>query len=136
MHRTQILLLISIKNEFCIHKFFLSHSKEYETVTIKSKNYPNYSFGVRRESISDLYITTGHVISFDKLTPGLTGNPESVSFRSIEDGKYIVNQDTLLRLKEFKHNEDFKKAASFNIIHDKFFAVSILYQILPQHPAF
>ena len=71
-----------------------------------------------------LSIAKDNFTSFYVESPGLTTDPEFVSFRSSEDAKYLVNSNLLLELKEFEDSDEFRKAASFRIIQDKFFEVS------------
>ena len=97
-----------------------------ETVTIQSKNFPDYRFGIHsEESLTELYIVNDHVISFSEVRPGLTGDPETVSFQSKEDGKYMANENTYLSLQDFEDGPGFANSATFRIYPDKFFGVSI-----------
>ena len=64
-------------------------------------------------------------MSFNTINPGLSGDPDSSSFQSNQDGKYMFNQDTILQLKQNEESEEYKKAASFKVIPNKFFDVSI-----------
>ena len=97
-----------------------------ETVTIQLKNFPDYRFGIHsEESLTELYIVNDHIISFTEIRPGLTGDPETVSFQSKEDGKYMANENTYLGLQEFEDGPGFANSATFKIYPDKFFGVSI-----------
>ena len=95
-------------------------------------NYPEHFFGITANSESSMYITTDTlwdtVHTFYIIRPGLTGDPETASLKSMENGKYAVNQNKLLRLKEIDQSVDFKRAATFKIIQDKFVSVSIVYK--------
>ena len=105
---------------------YIAFLKGNETVQIRSKNNPDYRFGLRDESQTELYITNENVLSFYEIHPGLQpDNIHSASFQSVKDGKYIINQNSLLELKTVEESEDFKKAATFEIVPDKFISVSI-----------
>ena len=95
-------------------------------------NYPEHFFGISEHSESSMYIVTNvtqdRVHTFYIIRPGLTGDPETVSLKSMENEKYAVNQNKLVRLKENDQSVDFKRAATFKIIQDKFVSVSIIYK--------
>ena len=77
--------------------------KGSEAVTIKSKNYPDYRFGIHDDSTVELYIVNEHIVPFLEINPGLSGDPDSGSFQSTEDGKYIYNSNIIslfLRLED------------------------------------
>ena len=91
-----------------------------------------------------LYITNieADILSFKLISPGLSGDPDSISFQSIEDDRYITvsKKDGVLELKEngqisggwqngrWKEGEVyFKQAASFQKRQDKFFQVRHLF---------
>ena len=91
-----------------------------ETVTITSKNYPTYLFGALDDK---LYITTDNIVEFRIEIPGLSGHPNSASFKSVVDGKYATNHDGFLDLKASEDSMIFRKEATFEIQRDKFFKV-------------
>ena len=94
-----------------------------QAVTIKSKNVPTHSFGIG-DNTNELYIFADKKLAFHVEVPGLSGDSDSVSFKSIENGTYFYNDNGLLNLKSIEQSVDFKKAATFKIEHDKFFDVS------------
>jgi len=104
--------------------FSISCPPETVTIQFQSKNYPDYRVGINREeSLSELYIVndTKNFISFTEVRPGLTGDPETVSFQSKEDGKYMANENSLLNLQDFEDGPGFANSATFRIYPDKFF---------------
>ena len=92
-----------------------------------------YSFGVNEKSSSQMYITMKYPVKFKILRPGLSEDANSASLQSVEDNKVVVSQKNLLELKEIQPSEDFKRAATFKIISDKFFSVSNIYHPLPTY---
>ena len=80
----------------------------------------------------NIYITKKDidVISFKITSPGLSGEADTISLQSIEDGRFVTvaTRDGVLELKnmgDLSGGEDhFKKAASFRAFEDKFFQVT------------
>ena len=70
------------------------------------------------------------IISFKITSPGLSGEADTISLQSIEDGRFVTvaTRDGVLELKnmgDLSGGEDhFKKAASFRTFEDKFFQVT------------
>lgn len=83
-------------------------------------------------SSSEMYITNKHAVLFQLIRPGLSEDIDSASIQSIEDKRVVVNENNLLELKEIEPSNDFKRAASFKIIPNKFLDVSLLYIYLYQ----
>ena len=99
-----------------------------EIITIQSKNFPDYRFGIHHEeSLTELYIVNEHIVAFTEIRPGLTGDPDTVSMQSTEDGKYMYNDNTFLVLTDFEEGSEFANSATFKIYPDKFFGVSTLH---------
>ena len=72
----------------------------------------------------ELYITKENILSFYEIRPGLQpDDSSSASFQSVKDGKYIVNENSLLEVKQNEESDEFKKAATFKIVPDKFIKV-------------
>ena len=100
-------------------------SDQTETVTITSKNYGDHKFGIRPDdSSSELYIVPDHFVPFAKISPGLTGGTDTVSFKSKYDGKYMKNENGKINLRRLEENSDYALAATFKIHPNKFFDVS------------
>ena len=78
-------------------------------------------------SSSDMYITNEHAVTFEIIRPGLSGDMNSASIQAIDDKRVAANENSLLELKEIEPSKDFKRAASFKIIQNKFLDVSSLY---------
>ena len=99
--------------------------EQTETVTIKSKNFPTHSFGVRNNP-NELYISDGNNILFHVEVPGLSGDSDSASFKSIGEGKYVFEENGLLYLKSLsvEATPALKQQATFKISKDKFSNVS------------
>ena len=97
---------------------------------IQSKNYPDYKFGIQPKPDSpdfpELYLVKRkrHITEFSAITPGLTGEEDTVSFQSTEDNKYMRNEDRHLDLHDFEEGPGFALATTFKIYPDKFFGVS------------
>ena len=98
-----------------------------QMLTIQSKNYPDYKFGIQPQPDSsafpELYIVNRHIIKFSAIIPGLTGEEDTISFQSTEDNKYMRNEDTYLDLHDFQEGPGFALATTFKIYPDKFFRV-------------
>ena len=99
-------------------------------VKIRSKNVPTHEIGIGpNDHLDELYIEPSgwypdKTIVFYMEVPGLSGDSDTASFKSIEDGKYICIDDGLLNLKSIEASEEFKKDATFNVTKDTFFDVS------------
>ena len=104
-----------------------------EGARIESKN-DGYFFGSRKSIgyVNDNIYTTKRdvdIISFKITSPGLSGEPDTISLQSIEDGRYVTvaTRDGILELKKMGElsggQAQFKKAASFKNVKDKFFQV-------------
>ena len=102
--------------------------EQIETVKIKSKNFPTHYFGVVGIP-NELYLSNDKSVAFHVYVPGLSGDSDSASFKSVEDGKYIFNDNGLLYMKALstEASADLKKRATFKISKDKFFDVSNIY---------
>ena len=105
-----------------------------EGARIESKN-DGYFFGTRKSrgyKNDNIYTTERNVdiISFRITSPGLTGEPQTISLQSIEDGRYVTvaTRDRNLELRKIGElsggDAYFKKAASFRNVEDKFFEVT------------
>ena len=70
------------------------------------------------------------VISFIITSPGLSGEADTISLQSIEDGRYVTvaTRDRNLELRKIGElsggDAYFKKSASFRNVEDKFFEVT------------
>ena len=106
-------------------------AKRKETVTIKSKNYPTESFGVRDNS-SELYIFADQILAFHVEVPGLSGDSDSTSFKSIEGGKYVFNHNGLLDLRALEQSVDFNRTATFRIIRNESFGGFLAFESISQ----
>ena len=114
---------------------------------IESMN-DGYFFGTRksmRYENDNIYTTKRDVdiISFKITSPGLSGELDTVSFQSIEDGRYVTvaTRDGVLELKKMGElsggEAHFEKAASFRYLEDKFFDVTcFIYHTLIFHSFF
>ena len=120
----KILLEMVLNKISDLSLFFYSNC--VEPVTIRSMNSPSKSFGKLVNS-SELYVTNDGKIQFYVKTPGLTGDSDSASFQSVDEGKYFVNHNGLLDLKAVEESEDFNKVATFKVRRQQFYNVSIIY---------
>ena len=70
------------------------------------------------------------IISFKITSPGLSGEANTISLQSIDDGRYVTveTRDRNLELRKMGELSEgevyFKKAASFRNVPDKFFEVT------------
>lgn len=99
-----------------------------EMLIIQSRNFPDYKLGIQSRPDSpdspELYIVKKHIVKFTAITPGLTGEADTVSFQSTDDDKYMRNEDTYLDLHDYENGSGFALATTFKIYPDKFFGVS------------
>lgn len=89
---------------------------------MKPKNKENYRIGVIPDS-DDLYIVPNHFVRFAEITPGLSGDTDTVSFQSKYDGKYMKNENGVLVLRSLEEGLSYSLAATFKIYPNKFFDV-------------
>ena len=98
----------------------------YRRVTIQPKNYPDHRIGAYSNM---LYVTKDYIVSFLEVKPGLSGDKETVSFRSIKDGRYMAIDSIAaidyrdLGLKQLEYDPNFAITATFKVHSDKFFKV-------------
>lgn len=97
----------------------------YHTVTIQPKAYPYKRFV--SDVYNEIYIGDENIVSFIEVRPGLTGEKETVSFRSTIDGKYMAleeyKSESDLKLKYLHHDPDIAGLATFKVLSDRFFTV-------------
>ena len=91
-----------------------------------SKNYPNYAMGVSG-SWGKITNQTG-IFQHFKLTRGLCGEADTVSFESIKSPGHFLRQDQnyWVQLNKEESSEAFKKDASFRPIQDAYHKVCVL----------
>ena len=91
-----------------------------------SKNYPNYAWGVDSGNWGKITNETG-IFQHFKLTRGLCGEANTVSFESIKQPGHFLRQDVYWLKTQLEENtEKFKKDASFRPFINKFYDVSCL----------
>ena len=97
----------------------------YHTVTIQPKAYRYKRFV--SDVYNEIYIGDENILSFMEVRPGLTGEKETVSFRSTIEGKYMAleeyKRNSYLELKYLHYDPDIASLATFKVLSDRFFTV-------------
>ena len=65
------------------------------------------------------------MLTFYTITPGLTGIPDTISFMSVTDDRYILDDYGQLKLQKDQKGMQFWKAATFIKRNNKFAKVSM-----------
>ncbi|XP_013402026.1 uncharacterized protein LOC106167718 [Lingula anatina] len=101
----------------------LVHAQETGTfVRLRSQNEPDYTWGLH--SNGDAYIMKGFSGNFFRIVPGLSGQPDTVSFNSVDyPSSYLRHHGFLVSLESSKNPRNghmFVKDATFYPRPDKF----------------
>ena len=85
----------------------------------QSQNFPTYSFGLKGDAV---YIMEGSVDRWVTVSPGLTGHPNTTSFRSCNDATKYLRHSNYDFWEHFYENSDlYRKEATFFQHKDKWF---------------
>ena len=86
-----------------------------------SKNYPNYAIGIYNGYWGKITNNTG-IFQHFKLTRGLCGNADTISFESVRSPGYFLKQtkNYWVKCKKEENTEKFKKDASFRPVMGAF----------------
>jgi len=136
------LLLKHLSRRWCIHNFlflFFSDQRESGPFLIQSYNFPSYAFGLRNPNHQEAYINCNidsnhNKFKFYVVTPGLTGQPGTISFKSTDPDRpnhYLRHRNFLLYLDPESSASLYKNDASFWLCSNKYFHVSILVKDIP-----
>ena len=126
------------RSSLCIHYLlciFISDEGESGPFFIHSFNFPAYAFGLRNPNNQNAYINYNinnnynNKMKFYIVTPGLTGQPGTISFKSTDPDRpnhYLRHRGYLLYLDPKSSTSLYKNDATFWLRPNKYFDVSIL----------